>query len=174
MKSKNREYGPSTFAAMLGGLAEAAERIEREELHQMEHMVIIKRSAAPNIAGSEFSQENELVPGALKARIDRIVDGKLIVGTGSLPAKRAIQIVREAVLCHQALADEYRVVVIAQRSEEQIALATENLARYRRSRICMPKIADARQVDMDDDSLRNYMRLAQQRTRDRRKIRGGH
>jgi hypothetical protein len=171
---KNKEYGPSTFARMMSGLAVAAEQIANEQIEQMANMVIIKRSAAPNITGSEFSQENELVPGALKARIDRIVDGKLIVGTGSLPAKRAIQIVREAVLCHQALADEYRVVVIAQRSEEQIALATENLARFRRSRIRMPRIIQGKQVDADDASLREYQRVAAHRTRCRKKLRGGN
>jgi hypothetical protein len=137
--------------------------------------VVIKRSSSPNIVGSEFSQENELVPGALKAKIDRVVGGKLTAGTRTFAAKRALQIVREAVLCHQVgNVEEFRIVVVSQRSEEQVALAMENLNRYRRSRIRMPRIIEGKQLDADDASLRDYMRHAQQRSRDRRKLRGGN
>jgi hypothetical protein len=137
--------------------------------------VVIKRSLSPNIVGSEFSQENELVPGALRAKIDRVVGGKLVAGTGTFTAKRALQIVREAVLCHQVgKVEEFRIVVVSQRSEEQVALATENLNRYRRSRIRMPRIIEGKQLDADDASLRAYQRVASHRTRCRKKLRGGN
>jgi hypothetical protein len=176
MRRKNREYGPADFQKMLRGLAEAADQIANEQLEQMAQTVVFSRSLTPNIAGSKWSAEGDLPPGARRARIDRRTNGVVVEGTAEFPAKVAIQRIRELILTspdETLTADEYIVVCTKCDSPEQIAQATENLTRYRRSRIRMPRIFNDKQAVADDDSLRKYMAHAQQRTRDRRKLRGG-
>jgi hypothetical protein len=177
MKSKNREYGPADFQKMLHGLTEAADQIANEQLEQMAQTVVFSRSLTPNIAGSLWSAEGELPLGARRARVDRRTNGVVVEGTAAYPAKVAMQRVRELILtsADEALkADEYIVVCTQADSPEKLAATAENLTRYRRSRIRMPRIADVKQLEMTDDQRREYLRLAQQRTRDRRKIRGGN
>jgi hypothetical protein len=176
MMARNREYSPAWAASKMHGLAEAAAQVEQETLEQMVCMVIIKPSTTPNIVGSEFSQENELCAGARKAVVHVVMNGKLYEGTTVYAAKEAIRVVREVVLTgrYPKGLEEFRIVVTLRDSPEKLSESAANLARYRRSRIRMPKVADLKQTEMTDDQLREYLRLAQQRTRDRRKLRGGN
>jgi hypothetical protein len=177
MMARNREYSPAWAASKLHGLAEAAEQIATEELERMAQTVVFSRSATPNIAGSKWSAEGDLPPGARRARIDRRTNGVVVEGTAEYPAKVAIQRIRELILMspdETLTADEYIVVCTKCDSPEKMAAAATNLARYRRSRIRMPRIADVKQLEMTDDQRREYLRLAQQRTRDRRKLSGGN
>jgi hypothetical protein len=141
--------------------------------------VIFSRSLEPNIKGSNWSADVDSIKGARRGRIDRrTVDGELILGTSDQSFKVAIIKVRELLLTSTEAAlsrvKEIIVTVTAKDSEEAMRAAAENLARFRRSRIRMPRIIEGKQLDADDASLREYQRVAAHRTRCRKKLRGGN
>jgi hypothetical protein len=129
MNARYEPWSPAQAQARMRGYCWAAKKIHKEETRKMEPLTYTRTPLGL------YTVTGEVERGTRKCRIDIIVGSYTRTGTSTYSAKRAQQVVAEAVMTRQARADAYVIVPLIVDSPEKIAASVATLAKYRRSKI---------------------------------------